>query len=186
MKFVRVKSHSVNGNTVDYGWMMKLTTEADVLDWHINHGLSIVRRSFQKSKDNVNVIADIESKRIESMLKCLPVYVNRKGGWFLATKNYKESESVRYDVWPDESDLSPKYSCWEGGKHWYIRVGEVDVVVDGEVKWPTKALAEQAYEKWKSARKSITSNEFHSSPLRHLSEDTEDRPSGPFAHLLED
>lgn len=33
------------------------------------------------------------------------------------------------------------FIVWNGGKHWYAKIGKMDVVVNGEQKWNTKEEA---------------------------------------------
>lgn len=37
---------------------------------------------------------------------------------------------------------------WDGGKHWYAKIGKIDVVVNGEQKWNTKDEAIKAAKKF--------------------------------------
>lgn len=37
-----------------------------------------------------------------------------------------------------------RYIQWDGGKHWYAKVGNIDIVWDGQQKWDTKLKAEIA------------------------------------------
>lgn len=51
-------------------------------------------------------------------------------------------------TFPDEEKPSledVKYIVWEGGKHWYAKIGKIDVVdTKGNQKWNTKPEAEKA------------------------------------------
>ena len=37
-----------------------------------------------------------------------------------------------------------KFIMWNGGKHWYAKIGKLDVVVNGIQKWNTKEEATKA------------------------------------------
>lgn len=41
-----------------------------------------------------------------------------------------------------------KFMVWDGGKHWYAKIGKMDVVVDGQQKWNTKNDAIEASKKF--------------------------------------
>lgn len=76
------------------------------------------------------------------------ILVNENGGFFPARGmrllETIEQESLR---WPDINKV--RIYKWPCGRHWYAKVGEFDVVVDGEGKWNTKEAAERAVIKFK-------------------------------------
>lgn len=77
------------------------------------------------------------------------VFVSRVGSWFvgdLYTVILAEQESKWF---PADVSQEPRYLQMQGGKHWYVKVGQFDVVVDGEQKWNTLPEAKTAYSKWK-------------------------------------
>lgn len=41
-----------------------------------------------------------------------------------------------------------KVKRWEGGAHWYAKVGNMDVVIDGEQKWGAKWKAQEMAERF--------------------------------------
>ena len=43
----------------------------------------------------------------------------------------------------------PRFIQWRGKKHWYCKIGNMDVVVDGKQSWNTKDKAKLAFKKWK-------------------------------------
>jgi hypothetical protein len=55
----------------------------------------------------------------------------------------KESEEL---VFPEGGKA--RFLQWPNGHHWYVKIGDVDVKVDGEMKWDTKEKAEEAYQKF--------------------------------------
>lgn len=41
-----------------------------------------------------------------------------------------------------------RYIQWEGGKHWYAKIGNFDIVWEGEQKWNSRESAENAVKKY--------------------------------------
>jgi hypothetical protein len=63
--------------------------------------------------------------------------------------SYSTDDGTMYRVLDSYSSDELKFPAsqvrviqWPGGKHWYAKVGDADVVVDGEQKWETKRQAE--------------------------------------------
>lgn len=69
---------------------------------------------------------------------------------FRLTDAYQIAEDDWSDelVYPDERGLDMKhvrYIQWQGGCHWYAKVGKLDIIdADGNQKWNSKAEAEKA------------------------------------------
>ena len=78
------------------------------------------------------------------------VYVNSNGGYMMddGDKNYETLETLESDrmIFPSNHKIS--ITQWEGGKHWYAKVGNTEVVVDGERKWNTYEYAEKMANKF--------------------------------------
>lgn len=75
------------------------------------------------------------------------IFVNGNGGYFGMRRGIIATDSRVIDVWalPDEG---PRFIQWEGGIHWYAKIGDEDIIVDGKQKWDTKREAEIAAKKF--------------------------------------
>lgn len=73
------------------------------------------------------------------------IYVNINGGWQTPSSYLTILREVQSLKWPD---IEPRYLRWPNGKHYYIKVGDQEVVVDGQSKWNTIESAKMAYAKW--------------------------------------
>lgn len=101
-------------------------------------------------RGGIHFIADMESKTRTAMTKytCMgfTLMVNNAGGWCLVDKSavIDRIESRK----PNISDI--KLSRFKNGKHWYARVGFVNVEVDGEYKWNARWVAQKKAEEFLS------------------------------------
>lgn len=57
-------------------------------------------------------------------------------------KDILEFPSEKYNI------DNVRYIQWDGGKHWYAKIGNLDIVVDGEQKWNSKLEAEIAVKQY--------------------------------------
>lgn len=76
------------------------------------------------------------------------IYIQKSGGFFPHSSTLKIiEEKVCSDiVFPESKDV--RYIKWPNGTHWYVKVSNIDVKVDGKMKWDSKAEAEEAYKKF--------------------------------------
>jgi len=88
------------------------------------------------------------------------IYIGEVGGFFPKGKGVKELKKVSYEGNPhkgfwalkDNEDIltsKARYMQWTNGSHWYAKIGNVDVRVDGHQKWGTKWEAQEAVKKFK-------------------------------------
>jgi len=73
-------------------------------------------------------------------------YINSKGGVhplkLSKHETITETKTRENFIFPSEEEI--KIMKWPGGKHWYAKIGEQDVVVNGKQKWNTKKGAQDA------------------------------------------
>lgn len=74
------------------------------------------------------------------------IYVNCNGGWFHWHEDLEERFVIEKDslVWPDFDTNDIRIIQWPNGKHYYAKIGNLDVVWNGEQKWDTYEDAMQA------------------------------------------
>jgi len=124
MLFVKIKRDSI-----DYGWMIKLQTLTDVLEY-----------------GQFTASANANTAPPSRMFETLPVYVERNGEWFPCNASCEQYDAIEAKKWP--GDYKPEFKQWPGGKHWYCKVGGRDMVIDGNQKWKTLDAAKRAHERW--------------------------------------
>lgn len=72
--------------------------------------------------------------------------IDKDGEDYLTLDEYT-SDKIMF---PDYKDA--KFTQWDGGKHWYVRVGNIDIYdKDGNMKWNTRKEAEEALEWYKGS-----------------------------------
>ncbi len=99
---------------------------------------------------------DLEGERIMGMRNQIhrsgAVFVNTNSGYFGNCKGLVIEETREVPFWSFESvtftEKDIRTIKWPGGKHWYAKIGDIDVVVDGDQKWNTKAAAQKAAERF--------------------------------------
>lgn len=101
-------------------------------------------------ENTASVLSRMTSDRFKSMSKAIDeygsIYVQWTGGWMVGSiveyGKPKYSENPR-NFPKNYTDEDIKLSKWPGGKHWYAKVGTMDVEVDGQVKWNTQKRAKE-------------------------------------------
>lgn len=94
----------------------------------------------------VGLIGKLDEKRTNAILSSLPIYMNMNGGWMTCDGCF-EVESTVSKSWPGE--LNPRFLKWEFGSHWYVKLGCMDIEIDGNFKWDTIEEAKSAFERWR-------------------------------------
>lgn len=96
---------------------------------------------------------DLEQAWIGPRLKYIEkygaIYVNKLGGWMtLIDDMYTVVAQTESETWPEYVKSDIHVSRWPGGTHFYAKVGDQDVVVDGKEKWNTWDEAQTAADKF--------------------------------------
>jgi hypothetical protein len=96
----------------------------------------------------IHYIADIESKTRLSMIKWVSkgfsIIINQVGGWCLLEKDAKID-------WIEEKPLSVediRILRFKNGTHYYAKIKNIDVVIDGEQKWNSEIEARENAKKF--------------------------------------
>ncbi len=99
--------------------------------------------------DDLFILSDTFCKpKINAVLKGNKLIINAANGWccLLAGKSGHEIlEIIEKDklVFPYYSEQDIHVSKWLGGKHYYARIGNTSVIVNGKTKWNTAKEAER-------------------------------------------
>ena len=89
------------------------------------------------------------SGQLEKLVEGNIVLINCNGGWTHDTQDrhrytvlqIKQTDNL---VYPHKNIEDVRYIKWEGGSHWYAKIGNIDIVDSkGNQKWNTKAEAEK-------------------------------------------
>lgn len=166
-----IATHVVNEKFgLDYGFLYELRTSADVEAywaeigqprWSFGFADYLARAethpitsegSFIQTVSNATgdapllVMGRTMDKVYLGMLRCLPLVVNRNGGFFPLDSRLTIKERRTIDTWflPVAGKASVSITQWPNGKHFYAKVGDVEVELYGRRKWDTKADAEAA------------------------------------------
>lgn len=88
----------------------------------------------------------------KSLFDYRQIFVNSNGGYFGMFNGLLVHKSRDVDVWalPEEK---PRFIQWNGGTHWYAKIGDEDIVVDGKQKWDTKTEAEAAAKEYMKGKR---------------------------------
>lgn len=109
--------------------------------------------SGRKNYSLLTVAQEMEQAWIGPRLKYIEkygaIYVNKLGGWMtLIDDMYTVVAQTESETWPEYVKSDIHVSRWPGGTHFYAKVGDQDVVVDGKEKWNTWDEAQTAADKF--------------------------------------
>lgn len=94
----------------------------------------------------IKLTSAMEANQKSVLLKGDILYIKFNGSYSHNTQDeshYKVLETKTSDVL-EFPNLTPRFIQWPNGKHWYLKMGEKDVVVHGKQKWDTRQEAEKA------------------------------------------
>ena len=153
-----------------YGFMFDIQDYKDLQGWWDTVRASISQKDFAQAmrwkdgKDHANILAQLAEMRGVSLVEQLAkinedlgrgmdrvlqeqkrFFINELGGYFGFHPSLIISETRDVDVWalPEEK---VRIIQWPDGTHFYAKVGNEDVEVDGVQKWDTRQAAEAAGE----------------------------------------
>lgn len=159
-----------------YDWCLKVSDIATLLDYEEKIMGSNIRKAFREEikflegkihqpyecfaatisqkegKSFVESLARFFDKaaqgRFTLMKKYGTLYIQKTCGYFFHDDYIKitAEKKVNDIVWPEGGEV--RYMKWPNGKHWYAKIGDLDVKVDGQMKWDTKQEAEEAVKKF--------------------------------------
>lgn len=159
------------GTTLDYGWMYDIQSIPELMEYTQVVRLANAKKEFSdamkvmhlQGHDNVlsylaklkgigliEALGQLNSDVLRGQIRTLDdvgrLFINNKGGYFGYHRELKILETREIDVFalPGKSDEPFRIIKWDGGTHFYAKVGDEDVVVNGAQKWDTRKEAEDA------------------------------------------
>jgi hypothetical protein len=149
-----------------YGCMIKITNLNDLMEYHASfmtgQAKCYIENKYEKKHDPqtdnikllelcrnsspVDTISSIMSEKIKYMINCIPIYVNKNGGWMSLTRT-TEILNIESVYWPDSIE-EPRFLQWGCGKHWYVKIGDLDIEWLGKSKWDSLSEAKNAATEW--------------------------------------
>lgn len=73
------------------------------------------------------------------------ICINKVGGWHSGEMvEFSQFVHRKTFTWPDFSESDIRITQFNGGKHWYVHIGDMELHEDGNIKWNTKEEARQA------------------------------------------
>jgi hypothetical protein len=90
---------------------------------------------------------DMMSGMANAIVDCGRIFISGIGGYFSFSEELEITETHEVqDWWLPEEKL--RILQWPDGTHFYAKIGNTDVIVDGVQKWDTKKEAEAAGKKF--------------------------------------
>lgn len=114
-----------------------------------------------QGKSVIEAFIEVTSRSFQAKMRALSqfgkVYIhNNLQAFFVPCASVAEyGETVYRDCVTDipvEQLPEPRFIKWEGGKHYYVKCGIEDVVVDDQQKWGTLEEAKAAFAVWRIGR----------------------------------
>ena len=65
------------------------------------------------------------------------ILINKAGGYHRGPVSYSQFTNRKTFTWPDFKEKDIKISQFPGGTHWYVRIGEMELRENDEIKWNT-------------------------------------------------
>lgn len=113
-----------------------------------------ILRAMNKNVGIVEAIADFADEVFTNKVKMLNnfgcIYIQSCGSYMGRSETHKivETKELEELVYPDNKKI--RYLQWPNGRHWYAKIGDTDIRVDGVMKWDSRSEAEAAVKKYLS------------------------------------
>ena len=144
-------------NSKEFEYMKVHPESGPLKDHYSTHYGSVLRVAAERlavSKGSVSILELIDVLT-DSVFKVkekfinegYTLYINKAGGFMPSLgPEYEVKETIISEelAFPEYTEKDIKIIKWPNGIHYYAKVGSMDVVVDGDMKWKSE---ERAYEK---------------------------------------
>jgi hypothetical protein len=162
---------------LDYGYLFDIQNYEDLQAWWENVRIGISTKDFEQARqakdgkrhaNHLSVLADMWGVDLLTALSRFQqhigegldrvlqdqkrLFINSVGGYFGYSKNLIISDTRDIDMWALPTE-TVRIIQWPDGSHFYAKIGNTDVVVDGKQKWDSRAEAEAAGQKFLKGKK---------------------------------
>lgn len=120
-------------------------------DWAIGIYVSSLNTNGNWIESATKLEHRVLSDKIKAMLTCGTIYLRDSGSYMTAPKNkYRIKQQIVMSSmkYPNYSESDINIRTWDGGRHYYAKIGNLDVVDSkGDQKWNTHKAAMEAAKK---------------------------------------
>lgn len=114
-------------------------------EYHANTSWRCYTECLAKTRETTYIKASMEleqnvfSGKLKSLDKFGNILLRDSGSYMILTDHYTVIESIYKEemVYPNYCETDINITQWKGGKHFYAKIGNLDVVIDDEQKWDT-------------------------------------------------
>jgi len=169
-KFVKIQDHFYDNEHI-FDWMLECSDVKTLIEHSEKYVTSAIEESVKeffyndntenkiaqyvkqerKTTNNgaLNIYGVLNFKLFDSKIKALnkygKIFLRENGSYTIPhdtheTLNYIEQDSILYPFYTEKDINIMKY---RGGKHYYVKIGFFDVVVDNEQKWNSFDVAKE-------------------------------------------
>lgn len=169
---IRISRVSMPKLSLEYGWLFDIQTVEELEDYlqevvtsrakeqisdalkyaqGLGHANIIAQRASMRGTDIVTAATIFNHDVWDAMHSLLhdqkQIFVNGVGGYFGKTDDVVVHDTKKVGAWLLPGD-NVRIIQWPDGKHFYAKIGQLDVELDGCSKWDTRVEAEQAAQKF--------------------------------------
>jgi len=139
------------------------------LKHHTPRSFALELTALNKNTSIVNALGIMCSEDFQNKMNCINKYgyiyaqYRNVSSYFFPYEHIIELQERKFvdngSLWIPKDEgkkLRARYMQWANGRHWYAKIGDIDIMVDGEQKWNTKVEAQEAVKKWKNGNESIS------------------------------
>jgi hypothetical protein len=81
------------------------------------------------------------SQMCEAIREAGYIVINKVGGYHRGPVKYSQFVHRKTFTWPDFKESDIRISQFPGGEHYYVRIGDMELHEDGQIKWNTREEA---------------------------------------------
>lgn len=168
---------------IEYGFMFDIQSQAELTNWfksvrqpkfqeefrdalhcqskgidgyHATKGGFLMQIAAYRGLDLVTTLGQFQEEVLHGIFQVLAkhkrLFINSVCGYFGTTKDYHATATHEVDNWI-LPDAKVRIIQWPNGVHWYAKIGDLDIVVNGHEKWDSKEAAERAVERFLNGSK---------------------------------
>lgn len=94
-----------------------------------------------KSFTAPQAVLDIKKRKMDAQIKCInegyDVYINECDGWNIGKHDYTQWCDREKPIFPNYTEKDIKVESFEGGKHFYLYIGNIQFRDGDKLKWDT-------------------------------------------------